>query len=167
MRGDVDVQLLWQLNNLGFGNAGLVNQRQAENRQAMVELSRIEDRVAAEVAQAYAQALEAGKRVEVAERGLRSATLSADKNLAALSQTKGVGNQQVLLVRPQEVVAAIQDLAQAYNDYYGAVADANRAQFRLYHALGQPAESLLHEDPKLKPAALSPPPEHWGHQGPE
>ena len=57
----------------------------------MVELSRIQDRVAAEVAQAHAQAVQASRRVEVAEKGLRFALLSADKNLDALSQTKGVG----------------------------------------------------------------------------
>ena len=45
----------------------------------------------------------------------------------------------ILLVRPQEVIAAVQTLAQAYNDYYGAVGDFNRAQFRLYRALGYPA----------------------------
>jgi hypothetical protein len=48
----------------------------------------------------------------------------------------------LLAIRPQEVVAAIQALAQAYNDYYGAVADYNRAQFRLYRALRQPAQAL-------------------------
>ena len=42
-------------------------------------------------------------------------------------------------MRPQEAVAAVQALAQAYADYYGAVADANRAQFRLYRALRRPA----------------------------
>jgi hypothetical protein len=131
---------LWQLNNLGFGNRALARQREAENRLALVDLFRIEDRVAAEVAQAHAQAQQAARRAEVTERGLRSAILSVDKNLAALSQTKGVGNQLVTLVRPQEVVAAIQALSQAYIDYFGAVADSNRAQFRLYRALGQPAE---------------------------
>src|SRR5262249_14413199 len=134
LRSDFDLQLLWQLNNLGFGNRAFVRQRQAENRLAVVNLFRIQDRVAAEVAQAYAQAQLAARRTEVAERGLRSAALSADKNLVALSQTKGVGAQLVTLVRPQEVVAAIQALAQAYLDYFGAVADANRAQFRLYRA---------------------------------
>jgi hypothetical protein len=37
-------------------------------------------------------------------------------------------------------VQAVQSLGQAYLDYFGAVADANRAQFRLYRALGQPAD---------------------------
>jgi outer membrane protein TolC len=142
LRSDFDVQLLLQFNNLGFGNRALVHQRQAENRLAVIELFRIQDRVAKEVAEAHAQAQLATRRVEVMERGVRSAVLSAEKNLAALKQTKGVGDQEVPLVRPQEVVAAIQALSQRYVDYYAAVADANRAQFRLYRALGQPAQHV-------------------------
>jgi outer membrane protein TolC len=151
LRSDFDLQVLWQLNNLGFGNRALVHQREAENRLAIVQLFRIQDLVASEVAQAYAQAQMAARRVEVTEKGLRSAVLSVNKNLDALSQTKGIGNQLVTLVRPQEVVAALQALLQAYIDYYTAVADANRAQFRLYRALGQPAQYLAQDDkaPKL------------------
>jgi hypothetical protein len=37
-------------------------------------------------------------------------------------------------------------LAQSYADYYTAVADANRAQFRLYRALGQPSGCVLQDD---------------------
>ncbi len=50
------------------------------------------------------------------------------------------------LVRPQEVVASLQALSQAYMDYYGAVADYDRSQFRLYHALGHPAQSLASDE---------------------
>ncbi len=156
-RGDIDVQVLWQLENLGFGNLAKVHQRQAENRAAVIDLLRIEDRVAAEVAQAHAQAQLAARRVEVAARGLRSAVQSTDKNLAALEQTKGVGATMVLLVRPQEVVSAIQALSQAYIDYYGAVADANRAQFRLYRALGQPAQYLVQDQRTPTLCAAAPP----------
>jgi outer membrane protein TolC len=145
LRSDLDLQVLWQFDNLGFGNLAKVQQRQAENRLAVIDLFRIQDRVAAEVAQAYAQAQLAARRVDVAEKGVRSALNSADKNLVALGQTKGGGNPVVLLVRPQEAIAAVQALAQAYIDYYGAVADANRAQFRLYRALGQPAQCLIQD----------------------
>jgi outer membrane protein TolC len=139
-RVDLDLQVLWQLDNLGFGNRGRIHQREAENRLAVINLFRIQDRVAAEVAQAHAQARLAGRRVDLASHGVRAASASADKNLSALSQTKQVGGLVQLLVRPQEAVAAVQALAQAYTDYYGAVADANRAQFRLYRALGHPAQ---------------------------
>jgi hypothetical protein len=38
------------------------------------------------------------------------------------------------------VVAAIQALGRAYSNYYAAIADYDRAQFRLYRALGEPAQ---------------------------
>ena len=150
-RGDLDLQLLWQFDNLGFGNlAG--PPCQAANRLAVIDLFRIQDRVAAEVVQAYSQAQLAARRVDVAENTLSVAVTSADKNLAALSQPKVVGNVVVLLVRPQEAVQAVQALAQAYADYYGAVADFNRAQFRLYRALGRPAQCLAQEGTLSTPA---------------
>jgi outer membrane protein TolC len=142
-RYDGDVQLLWQLDNLGFGNRARVDLRRAEQRLATVELFRVQDRVAAEINQAYAQAVQAAKRVVAAERGVKLSVGSAEKNLAGLSQTKRAGDVVLLVVRPQEAVASVIALAQSYNDYYGAVADANRAQFRLYRALGKPAQCLV------------------------
>jgi hypothetical protein len=44
--------------------------------------------------------------------------------------------------RPQEAVAAVAALDQAYRDYFAAVGDQNRAQFQLYRALGHPAQCL-------------------------
>lgn len=143
LRSDFDLQVLWQFDNLGFGNRAKVHLREAENRLALVEFFRVQDRVASEVALAHAQAQLAARRVDLAAKGVQSALNSADKNLVALGQTKGAGNLLILLVRPQEAVASVQTLAQAYADYYGAVADANRAQFRLYRALGQPVQSVL------------------------
>ncbi len=72
---------------------------------------------------------------------------SPEKNLPLRGggATMGAENKLTLVVRPQEVVAAVQALAQAYVDYYGAVADANRAQFHLYRAMGQPAHCLVQE----------------------
>jgi outer membrane protein TolC len=151
LRGDVDVQVLWQLDNLGFGNRARVHQREAESQAAILDLFRLQDRVAAEIVQAYAQAQLAGQRVDAAERGIQAARTSAEKNLLALKETPGA-EKAGLLVRPQEAVAAVQALAQAYADYYGAVADANRAQYRLYRALGQPAQCLVQEQHIPAPA---------------
>jgi outer membrane protein TolC len=171
LRSDFDLQLLWQLDNLGFGNRAKIQQRDSENRLAVFELFRLQDRVAAEVAQSYAQAQLAARRVEVAERGLKAAVQSADKNMIALGQTKGAGAMMVLLVRPQEVVAAIQAVSQANVDYFGAIADANRAQFRLYRALGQPAECLATEQAlsvaiPADPSASAPPADSPEDAGP-
>ncbi len=69
---------------------------------------------------------------------------SANENYDALGQTKRVGgNIAILVVRPQEALSAVQDLTQAYYSYYGSVADYNRSQFRLYRALGNPAQALV------------------------
>jgi outer membrane protein TolC len=141
-RGDFDVQLLLELQNLGLGNRALIRGRRAENELAVLELFRVQDLVAAEVAQAYAQAQSAEARVQDAEAELKDAVASAEKNFAGLKDTRKVGNALVQVIRPQEAVAAVQALAQAYADYYGAVADFDRAQFRLYRALGQPAQLL-------------------------
>ena len=141
-RSDFDIQVLWQLQNLGLGNRALVQQRVAANQLALSELFRTEDMVAAQVAQAHAQAQSAAARMSDAETEVRDAIESADKNLQGLGQTKAAGNTLILVIRPQEAVAAVQALSQAYADFYAAVADYDRAQFRLYHALGHPAQNL-------------------------
>lgn len=147
-RGDFDIQVLWELQNLGFGNRARVEERRGEHRIAHLELFRTQDRVAAEVAQALAQAQSAAARAGEAEVGLRDAIDSAEKNFEGLGQTKRLsGNLLTLVIRPQEAVAAIQALSQAYADYYGSVNDYNRAQFRLYRALGQPAQWLTGPTP--------------------
>jgi outer membrane protein TolC len=141
-RSDFDIQVLWEMRNLGFGNRALTDQQRAENQVALLDLFRTQDRIAAEVAHAFAEAQSASARLGDAEAELRDAVDSADKNMEGLGQTKPAGKVLVLVIRPQEVVAALQALLQAYTDYYGAVADYDRAQFRLYHALGHPAQAL-------------------------
>jgi outer membrane protein TolC len=170
-RGDFDIQILWELQNLGFGNQALVDQRRAENRLSVLELFNLQDRVAADVAQAYAQVQSAASRLGKAASGLKDAVDSVNKNFEGLGQTRTVGTPAggrvyILVIRPQEVVAAIQALAFAYNDYYGAVADYNRAQFRLYRALGQPAQLLARQagdcpNPPAGGKAADPAPPRW------
>jgi outer membrane protein TolC len=142
-RSDFDIQVLWQLESLGFGNRARVRERRAEHQLAILESFRLQDRIAAEVKQAYDQSQSAAARIKDAEAGLKDAVESVEQNFEGLKQTKRVGNLFVLVIRPQEVNAAVQALSQAYADYYGAVGDFNRAQFRLYRALGQPAQMIL------------------------
>ena len=155
-RSDWDLQVLWQLDNLGLGNLARARVRDSEHCQAILELFREQDRVAAEVARAFAQARQARRRVEVADRQVRLAVDSYDKNLMGLGQVRTVGEMVQTIVRPQEVIAAIQSLAQAYSDYFAATADSNRAQFRLYRAMGQPAQ-MLGQRMENRDAAAPPP----------
>src|SRR5262249_33465689 len=66
-RNSIDLEVLWELQNLGFGNKAAVRERRAENELAVLELLRAEDRVAAEVAAAHAQVRSAAARVGYAE----------------------------------------------------------------------------------------------------
>jgi outer membrane protein TolC len=154
-RSDWDLQILWQLDNLGLGNVARTRERNSEHAQAILELFREQDRVAAEVTRAYAQARQAARRVEVTERQVRLAFDSYSKNLAGLGQVRTAGEMLQTVVRPQEAIAAVQTLAQAYADYFRAVADSNRAQFRLYRAMGEPAQTL-HQRIEI-PAGAAPP----------
>ncbi len=149
LREDFDVQLLWQLDNLGFGNVARARQRASDHRVAILELLRTQDRVTAEVVQAHAQAVQAARRVEVGERMVKQALDSYEKNLTALGQTRRAGELVLTVARPQEVLQAVQALAQSYASYYTAIADSNRAQFRLYRALGQPAQLLAGDGSNL------------------
>ncbi len=163
-RSDVNVQLLWALNNMGYGNRAIVREREAEQQQTVIEMFRIQDMVAAEVARAHAQLESAAIRVREAETGVAQAQISFAGNLKGLSETTRFGDVLVLVNRPQEVVAALQQLATAYDNYFTAVSDYNRAQFRLYRALGFPAGILeverspgpIHPVDTRRPAMMPP-----------
>ncbi len=161
MRQDWDLQVLWQLRNLGFGDRAVIRRREAENQAALIDFQRTRNLVAAQVAQALSLAQTAAGRVLDAEAELKDARLLVRQTLLSLRQTGRLGNVRQLLVRPQEAVAAIDALYQAYQDYFGAVADSNRAQFQLYRALGQPAQQLLADGsclPQASDPAPPPPP---------
>ena len=141
-RSDFDLQVLWEFQNLGLGNRARVDERRAENQLAVLELFRVQDQIAAEVVRAHAALQAASARIHEAEAGLKDALDSVNKNFEGMQQIRRVGEVNILVVRPQEAIAAIQALAQSYADHYGAIADFDRAQFRLYRALGHPAEAV-------------------------
>jgi hypothetical protein len=103
--------------------------------------------VAAEVTQAKADAESAALRAREAERGLKESLATYAGNLKGLGQTTRFGDLLTLVNRPQEVVAALSQLQQAYTNYYRSIADFNRAQFRLFYALGYPARLLACDRP--------------------
>jgi hypothetical protein len=104
-------------------------------------LTRTVFRVKSEVAQALARLETARVRVVETEEGLRQAIESGDKNFSGLRETtRPAGEILRLIVRPQEVVAAIIALNVAYEQYSFAIGEFNVAQFELYRALGQPAQ---------------------------
>lgn len=144
-RIDPSAQLLWEVRNLGFGNRALVRERQAQQQQTLVELYRIQDNVAADIAQAHAQVEAAFVRIAKAQEGLIEAHKNFEGNMKGLRETIRFGDILQLVVRPQEAVAALTTLNQSYENYYLSIADYNRAQFRLYWSMGYPAGVLACE----------------------
>ena len=90
---------------------------------------------------------------------MRTAIITFNGNFEGLQQTTRLGNVLVLVNRPQEAVFALQLLKVAFDQYFTTVAEYNRAQFELFHALGYPARELA----QLRPPGES---SRWTRHGP-
>ena len=91
---------------------------------------------------AQARVQSAAARVIQADRAMRTAIITFNGNYEGLQQTTRLGNVLVLVNRPQEAVFALQLLKVAFDQYFTTVAEYNRSQFELFHALGYPAREV-------------------------
>src|SRR4029077_14514438 len=108
---------------------------------------RVQDMVAADVTRAQARLQSATARVTQADRSLRNAIIAFNGNFEGLGQTRRFGDVLVLINRPQEVVFALQLMKQSFDQYFTTVAEYNKAQFELFHALGYPAREITYVHP--------------------
>jgi outer membrane protein TolC len=141
-RDDFSFQPVWQLEALGIGNLARIKGQRGKESQAIIEFLKSQDTVAAEVTRAHARLESAAARVLQADRAVRTGIITFNGNYEGLQQTTRLGNVLVLVNRPQEAVFALQLLYRAFGEYFATVADYNRAQFELFHALGYPAREL-------------------------
>ncbi len=141
-RNDISPQLLWQADAMGLGNLARIKEQRGRASLTLVELFQLQDNVAADVTQTQADLQSAAARVVQAERQVRAALVNYQGNYEGLQQTQRFGNVLVQIFRPQEVVFALQLLKTAYDNYFASVAEYNRAQFELFHALGYPAREI-------------------------
>jgi len=141
-RDDVSLQAMWQLEALGIGNLARIKEQRGEQSRAIIELFKVQDRVAADVTRAQARLQSAAARVGQADRTLRASVIAFNGNYDGLQQTTRFGDVLVLVFRPQEVVFALQRMKTAFDEYFTTVAEYNRAQFELFHALGYPAREI-------------------------
>ncbi len=141
-RVDTSFQLIWQLEAFGIGNGARVKKQRGEESHAIVELRKTQDRVAAEVTAARARVQSAATRVIQADRAVRTAIVAFDGTYEGLQQTTRFGDVLVLVNRPQEAVYSLKLMKTALDEYFATVADYNRAQFEMFHALGYPAREI-------------------------
>jgi outer membrane protein TolC len=146
-RDDVSVQLMWQLEDFGFGNLARIKRQRGQESQAIIELRQAQDMVAADVNRALSRAQSAAARVLQADRSLRTGIITFNGQMEGLGQTNRFGDMLVLVNRPQQAVYALQLLYVAFEEYFTTVAEYNRAQFELFHALGYPAREVTYLRP--------------------
>ena len=78
---------------------------------------------------------------------MRTGIATFNGNFEGLQHTTRFGDVLVLINRPQEVVFALQLMKKAFDEYFTTVAEYNRAQFDLFHALGYPAREITYVRP--------------------
>jgi len=126
-RWDADAVAYWEIRNLGIGERAARGETASAARQAQLREVAMLDRVAREVAEAYAQVVQRQQRIELAKKGIVAAEKSYSLNLQRIENVQGL---------PIEVLQAIQALALARSSYLDAVVDYNIAQFELCRATG-------------------------------
>ena len=147
IRDDVSLQAVWQLEGMGLGNLARIKKQRGEQSRATALLYRLQDAVSADVTRSQAAMQSTAARVLQAERSLRQAVITFDGTYEGLRQTRRFGDLLEEVFRPQEAVVALDNLRTAYNEYFATVADYNRAQFQMFHALGYPARDISYLRP--------------------
>ena len=132
-RGDAEVGLYWELQNLGFTDVAIMRRRAAELEISNLEKTRALTQVGADIVAAFETRLAAARQIEDARETLVEAIESLRLNFVNIRQ----GAQLPRATRPIEVLQPIQALAQGRLDYLDSVLSYNRAQFQLKRAIGQ------------------------------
>jgi outer membrane protein TolC len=133
-RGDGEVDIYWQLQNLGAGDVAQTREREAQFGETNFQLAEIRAQVGEEVTAAYRQVQANRRSLDSAEQAVRQAIETWRRLRAASFGMAGNGN----LYDPLEPLIAERDLDQARTAYLNAVVGYNKAEFRLFWAMGQP-----------------------------
>lgn len=148
-RGVAGAQVYWELNNLGFGDAAKVRERRAVVSQQNYRVIELQARIGAEVSEAAKVAAARFDALDDAQKAITEA-LEMYRKLQETSLNM-IGQRAFDSIEP---LLAIQALNSARLQYLNAVIEFNRAQFRLYTAMGEPAECAM---PNAVPHSLSVP----------
>lgn len=132
-RGQGEVDVYWQLHNLGAGDVALARTREAQYGETNFQLEEIRAQVGEEVTTAYRQVQANFASLTSAEEAVRQA-VETWRRLRAASFNIANGS----LFDPLQPLIAERDLNNARFEYLNAVIGYNKAQFQLFWAMGQP-----------------------------
>jgi outer membrane protein TolC len=133
-RNDFAASLFWELRGFGLSDVAAYRRRAADKNTADIDFKRVQAQVANDVVASSEARAAAAAQIEEAREAVAEARESLELNLANIRRGAGLPGA----TRPIEVLQPIQALAQARVEYLNSVLAYNRAQFRLYHALGRP-----------------------------
>jgi outer membrane protein TolC len=139
-RVDGTAQAVWELRKLGFGDVAVARERRALYNEANFHVLEVQAQVGAEVTAAAKLARGHERALANAQIAVREA-LETWRRLDAASF--GLANPREKLLNTLEPLIAIQTLSQARVQYLAQVIEFNKAQFRLYTAMGQPPIEAL------------------------
>jgi outer membrane protein TolC len=160
-RGDATASVTWEFKNLGLGNLAIAREREAQLTGANAHIVEVQAHVSAEVVAAAKVARYRLQTLDVSQQAVRQAIEMFRRLEASSFGMVGNRNQYDAL----EPLLAIQALNQARTQYLAEVIEYNRAQFRLYTAMGQPPLCALpgaavpvevHANPALGPSFVAP-----------
>ncbi len=135
---ELNAQVYWQLDGLGFGNRAQVRVRRAELDQTRFREMQVQAQVRAEVLESAKLASARFASLTASQEAVRQGTELYRK---LLDTSFGmVDRRQYDALEP---LLAIQALNQARVRYLEEVIEYNRAQFQLYTAIGQPPAAAL------------------------
>jgi outer membrane protein TolC len=149
-RSDGTAEATWQLRNFGAGDILQTRIRRTQVNEANLNLVDVQAQIAEEIQSAVRSAEAARRSMEFAQAAVLQATETWRRLREASFGLAGAEHQY----DPLQPLIALRDLADAQRQYLQTVLDYNRAQFRLYWAMGQPPMAAL---PKLPPQPIQTP----------
>lgn len=150
-QGNAQALALWELRNLGIGDLARIREQRSLYNQSNYQLVQVQAQVAAEVTAAAKIARAHRRNLDNGQDGVRQA-LEMWRRLSESAFGLTGGDRKY---DPLQPLLAEQALSQARLQYLGNVIEYNKAQFRLYTAMGQPPQESL---PSAAAIAVAVPP---------
>ncbi len=152
-RQDVDIGLVWRLQNMGLGNRAEIREQEAHHRQAMLRNLQVQELVVTQVVQVREDVQSWRDRLRTTQEALFNAQGAPE---GPVFQALRLDFERIRGAegRPLEALDSIRRLSDLLEQYGTAATEYERSRFRLLVVLGVPPEALL--DPSLIPPPGSP-----------
>jgi outer membrane protein TolC len=153
-RDDLDISLVWRLQNMGLGNLYQIRDARLQVEQSRVFQLQIQDQVITQVVQSMEQVQRSKQRVDLTRAGLFD---DRNRPTGALYSSIQLNFRRIFQGdgRALEVQDSIRRLSDVLDSYGNDLTDFDRARFRLLIALGMSPGALI--DPQQMPLPCCPP----------